>query len=229
MIKWVIGFVLFFVCVFMLYNTCNGIMKYEITSNSNEKYPVTLIIGSTHGNEPAGFYALHRFLAFAKVNRGKLIIVPSVNTCGRLSNQRNNPLGDYDINRNYPNNTVLNSQIRKLVEKSDWVIDLHEGWGYRRLDNGSIGSGLYAGNSEAAKILSDDVVNKLNKTIDIDYKKFNSMPISNIPGSLRSLCNQKNKHYILVETSGIRDIQPMDVRVNQQLQIIENIVNSIHN
>jgi hypothetical protein len=57
-----------------------------------------------------------------------------------------------------------------------------------------------------------------------EYKKFSTMELSNIPGSLRDICNNLNKNYILVETSGINDIQPKELRIKQQLFIIENIV-----
>ena len=214
-----------FLCIFT-FVTCNGIRSYVIESAVNT-VPTILILATTHGNEPAGFYALHRFIDSKPILKsGKVIIIPSVNTCGRIANMRNMPLGDYDINRNYLSDTFLNREILKFVKNADWIIDLHEGWGFAKRDRDSIGSGIYPGNTRDAINISDSVVKNINMTMTRadEYKKFSTMELSNIPGSLRDICNNLNKNYILVETSGINDIQPKELRIKQHLFIIENIL-----
>lgn len=218
-----------FLCIFA-FVTCNGIQSYVIES-ALKPGPTILILATTHGNEPAGFYALHRFIdSNPMLKSGKVIIIPSVNTCGRIANTRNMPLGDYDINRNYLSDTFLNREILKFVKDADWVIDLHEGWGFAKRDSGSIGSGIYPGNTRDAINISDRVIKNINMSMSMtmsrvdEYKKFSTMELSNIPGSLRDICNNLNKNYILVETSGINDIQPKELRIKQQLYIIKNIV-----
>lgn len=223
----IILLVLFFLIIFMLFITCNVIKSYTITSN--KPGPITLIIATTHGNEPAGFYGIHRFIDTNPViTHGSIILIPSLNSCGMALNIRNNPLGDYDINRSYMSHYFLNNQIQKLVQKADWIIDNHEAWGYKKMNNGSIGSGIYAGNTKEAQLLANNLVNKINPSISEEYKKFSTGNIPLIHGSLRELCQKLNKHYILVETSGINDIQPLDLRIQQQQFFIENAIKEIY-
>lgn len=212
----------------ILFIKCNGVRYFSISSSSET--PCTVIVSATHGNEPAGFFALHRFIdSHPDIKKGKIYIIPSVNPCGLLGNQRHNPLGDYDINRHYPNNTYLNSQIKKFVDKADWVIDLHEGWNFHKLDKRSVGSGVYPGNTEAAKDLSVKLIQGINTSIKDPIKQFVTFKLPNVRGSLRTYCNETNKNYILIETSGIKDIQPLDLRISQQLYFVENIINYLHN
>lgn len=222
----ILAILMLFLIIAAIFLTCNGLQTYTIKGKS--KGPVTLVIASTHGNEPAGFFALQHLIASEiKISNGTVILVPSVNTCGRCTNRRNT-FGDFDINRNYPDKTYINSQITKLVNKADWVIDLHEGWGFRKLDPRSVGSGIYPGKSTTATILCNNIINAINESIDEQYKKFSTGPIPTVKGSLRELCNEKKKHYILVETSGINDIQPAKVRVEQQMYIVKKAISHIN-
>jgi predicted deacylase len=152
-----------------------------------------------------------------------------VNPCGLTSNSRNNPLGDFDINRSCPDKTYLNTALTKIIDKADWVIDLHEGWGFHKLDRRSVGSGVYAGNTEDAKALADRLIREINKHISDPIKQFVTFEIPSVKGSLRDYCNSKSKHYILVETSGINNIQPLSTRINQQSFLISDIINNLHN
>ncbi len=191
--------------------------------------PHSVFIGTTHGNEPAGYHALMELLSKnPKIKKGKITIIPELNRCGRFCNFRNNPFGDYDINRNYPNKTFLNQQVINIIKDADYVTDCHEGWGYHKINPNSVGSGVYPGNTIQAKHLCNDLVNYINQFISIPNKQFVTKDISTIKGSLRDYCNSINKHYILVETSGINDIQPLDIRVQQQLKIIQYIINYLH-
>jgi predicted deacylase len=211
----------------MLFITCNVIKSYTITSN--KPGPITLIIATTHGNEPAGFYGIHRFIdTNPAITHGSIILIPSLNSCGLALNMRNNPFGNYDINRNYMKDYFLNNQIQKLVQKADFVIDCHEGFGFRKLNTGSIGSGIYAGNTKEAQSIALTLIEKINPSISEEYKKFSTANISTVHGSLRDLCQKLNKHYILIETSGINNIQPLDLRIQQHQFFIENAIKEIY-
>ena len=195
--------------------------------------PHSVFIGTTHGNEPAGYHALMDFLSKnPKITKGKITIIPELNRCGRLCNFRNNPFGDYDINRNYvPRKigTPLNQQVINIIKDADWVVDNHEGWGFHNLNQNSVGSGIYPGNTQKAKNLALQLTNTINKTLPNDYHQFSSFNLEAVTGSLRDYCNIKNKHYILIETSGINDIQPLKLRVDQQELLINEIINNLHN
>ena len=45
-----------------------------------------------------------------------------------------------------------------------------------------------------------------------------------IINSLRDYANEKNKAYMLIETSGQNNIQPLDIRVSQNITIITYIL-----
>lgn len=206
---------------------CNGIVVHDIEGRIEG--PRTVVIASTHGNEPAGFYAIHRFLSKdPSIDRGSVTFVPSANPCGLAANRRKHPLGDFDVNRSYPNKTYLNSKIRKLVDRSDWVVDLHEGWGFRRIDPRSVGSGVYPGASVEARRMSSRLIDSINETIEDPIKKFSTASLGPVEGSLRDYCNLARKNYLLIETSGIRDIQPIDLRSRQHEFMLERIIDTIH-
>ena len=208
-----------------LFTKCNGVKWYKVSKTPR---PVILIIASTHGNEPAGSVALTNYIkSNPQIPKGQLILIPTINACGLLTNTRNNPLGNYDINRNYPAKTYLNQQIQKFIQKADWVIDLHEGWGFHKLNRKSVGSGVYPGNTKAAKHACFQVISHLNQTITDRNKQFTTFRLPNVLGSLRDYCNSLNKHYVLVETSGINDIQPLNIRVEQQSKIIKFLIEHI--
>lgn len=215
-----------FLIVLVVFLACNGLQTYTIRGSAPG--PTTLVIASTHGNEPAGFFALQELLASGlHVQRGTVVLVPSVNTCGRCTNRRH-AFGDFDINRNYPDKTYLNGQVSRLVARADWVIDLHEGWGFRKLDARSVGSGVYPGSSKQAASLANHIIDGINASIDVPHKRFSTGAIPKVVGSLRDLCNEKKKHYLLVETSGINDIQPMAVRKQQHMYIVAKALEGIN-
>lgn len=100
------------------------------------------MIGGTHGNEPAGSIGLEKFISSnVNISRGKIIIVPRVNKIGLELGLRYGFNGFFpiDFNRNYPTvlqesdsntSTNINSQIINLVGISDFILDIHEGWGW---------------------------------------------------------------------------------------------------
>lgn len=213
--------------VLLIYASCNTLKTYTISKSPT---PKTLIIASTHGNEPAGYHALTQYLnTNPEILKGTLIIVPLVNTCGLFLNKRNNPAGNYDINRCYPNKTYLNTQLSKLVNKADYIFDLHEGYDFHKLNKSSVGSGIYPGNTMEAQHLANILVESLNSTIQEDHKKFVTYELSPIQGSLREYADSINKHYILIETTGINHAQPLSIRVEQHTKIITDAINYLHN
>ena len=100
---------------FFINNICYKEPEYFIYTGK-EKGPTILIIGATHGNEPAGYYGIKEYMN--KLNkqeitlkRGKIIFVPVVNYCGLQLNSRNhNTVGD--INRLYVESENNNISIQ---------------------------------------------------------------------------------------------------------------------
>lgn len=219
--------VVIILAVLIVYATCNTFRVYTISKSS---YPKTLIVASTHGNEPAGYHALKHILSTdPQIMKGTIKIVPVVNRCGLFLNSRNNPAGDFDINRCYPDKTYINSQLSKLVQEADYIFDLHEGYDFHKLNSNSVGSGIYPGKTKEAQHLAKLLVDQLNTTIKQDYKKFVHMNLPPIKGSLPDYANAIDKHYILIETTGIKHNQPLSVRVEQHTKIITDAINYLHN
>jgi hypothetical protein len=193
------------------------------------------LIGGTHGNEPSGSVALTNFIekincGKIKLKRGKIVVIDKPNKLGILFNNRYllHRIYNRDLNRNYPRNAKerpLDPISRTIVEQihnSDWILDFHEGWGYINEQQGSMGSGIFPGKSKEARELGMVFQEVVNAEIDDKIKKFGL--VNGIHPDIRSLknfCDYIEKHYILIETSGQNDIQPLDIRVKQ----VDTIIN----
>jgi hypothetical protein len=216
----------------------NNINQIEhILIDSGVSGPTLLMISGTHGNEPAGSFGLEKFInSDAKIKKGKLVIIPRVNKLGLFFNTRwgYNGVIPIDYNREYPNKSnelagdYINRQIIEYIKKSDFIIDFHEGWGFNIIEPESMGSGIYPSDTEIAKSIGQNVLNKLNDTINDSKKKFTiNFDSPRISNTLDSYCNIIGKNYILIETSGQNNIQPIDLRINQVLLTIDTILEEL--
>lgn len=213
-----------------IYNYCERI--YIFKNHHNNDNTNVLIIGGTHGNEPAGTYALidlkNTMNNYKNIN---LTIIPQANMCGLKLNTRYLPhrLYDRDLNRNYRKNpdSYIESVIYNEIIKNDIIIDLHEGYSFHKLNKNSVGQTIYCNNSKF-KPVCNNIVSNINNYIRDDYKKFTCLKeLKHIKNSMRYLCDSLNKTYFLIETAGQNNIQKIEVRVNQQLFIINNILNNL--
>jgi len=196
-----------------------------------EKGPTILIIGATHGNEPAGYYAIKEYMN--KLNKqelilkkGKIIFIPSVNYCGRQLNKRNhNTVGDINrLYRDIENNNIINKLIINFSKTSDFIIDFHEGYDYANKSDETLGSTITPAETEKSLEAANIVINNLNKIIDTDYKKFKINHNKKISGTFREYADINKFNYILVETTGQRDVQHLDIRTEQCVNIINSIL-----
>lgn len=181
-------FLLIIACVLTAYLLLYCVVKDKCTTIERWSFtglqpgPNILLVGATHGNEPAGGEALKELVKlFAnkqlQLLRGTVTVVPVLNPCGLKLGIRYQPhnlmLGGLhaDLNRNYPKRPgeaaqcAVSKEIADEAVKHDLVIDLHEGWGFQAIDKESMGSGLYPGKSELAKRLSSQLVNDINSVI----------------------------------------------------------------
>lgn len=229
--RFIIVICLIIIVYILLYNWANDI--HIVILDSSVPGPTILLVGGTHGNEPAGSVAIEKLAKQIKLKRGKLVLVPRANKLGLLLNTRWLPhrMWYRDLNRNYPRVSgdypvePISQKIAGLAMEADFILDLHEGWGFNCIQPESLGSGLYPGDTKLSIELAPQIVSHLNKTISKDYKKFvvgyNNHPELN---SLRSFCVLHNKNYILVETTGQNDIQQLDVRVQQHITVINYLL-----
>jgi predicted deacylase len=206
-----------------------------IVYDSYHPGPTVLIVGSTHGNEPAGTATLEHVISnrLFLLQTGRIIFIPKPNKLGYLLNIRYLPyrITNNDLNRNYPRTKdeipkePISSKICTIAAQADFIIDLHEGWGFHRIHPNSLGSGLYPGDTRFAIRLAHAAAEQLNASIIDPNKKF-VVGVNNHPelNSLRSYCNLINKNYILVETTGQNNIQPLHIRRNQMIELIRFVL-----
>jgi predicted deacylase len=203
-----------------------------------------LLLGGTHGNEPAGTVALKRLSEDLKSNKikvksGKIIILPEANKCGLNIGMRFQPqhlvtmglTGNIDLNRGYDlENAGCNvaREIGSLASGCDWVIDLHEGYDYHALNPESMGSGVYYGDTSDSKSIATTLTNNLNNTIKDNNKQFVCKKWPNSDGSLRQLCDKIGVNYILIETTGQENIQPLEVRAEQHYFLLKKFLTLIN-
>jgi len=198
------------------------------TIDSYEPGPTILMVGGTHGNEPAGKYALIRLLQEnIKLRRGNLIIISEANKSGGLLHSRwllHNWVHP-DLNRNYTDQGKehVSKKIIDHVHNADLIVDFHEAWGFRNKNKDSMGSTL-SYTTDQSRRLAREIITQLNQTIDEDYKKFTLNEDIDDLLTLRNFAGRCNKDYILMETTGQNNIQNIETRVNQNMMMINHIL-----
>ena len=245
----VIYFAFYFYTNYYIKTICNNLEHYTygIKTDTNK---TILILGGIHGNEPAGSKAILELMNDINTNKitikHKLILLPYTNYCALQINSRYLPqIGD--LNRKFPtkinyNTKCLNPVIKKIlgfIQEADFIIDFHEGWGYYKDNNGSIGSTITPTNTELSLQMADLVYNNLNQNITDNKKKFTILIDDNnkikenkekygknidIVGTLRSYAVLLKKDYLLIDTSGQNNIQELSIRVNQDRTVINTIL-----
>jgi hypothetical protein len=210
---------------------------------SNVKGPFITIIGTTHGNEQVGYYAIKKLMDRLNskkivLKKGKLCLIPVVNYCGFKLNVRNG-LSFRDINRYYTEDTTypINKCVLNFASKSDFTLDFHEGWGFHTTST-SLGSTITPSNTDVSNEISIKMKDNINNTIKNNMKKFiirtNNVKLLNDPtnykdkqnvnGTLSTYMEKINKNYILIETSGQNLIQPLKIRLDQANIFIETLL-----
>jgi len=157
--------------------------------------PVVLIIGGTHGNEPAGFEAAHRLLnQFARENikKGEIYIIPEANRVSVLTKKRRIPVPKGidrergNLNRCYPGDStglpmeIAAFEIMQLARDKhiDLLFDLHESpvfhleYHDKKNQYHGLGQTLIYTPNEKATWLGMVVVDHLNSNIPPGKKQF---------------------------------------------------------
>jgi predicted deacylase len=236
MLVWIILAIL--VILLVWYNTesftslPDGYKIYD----SGKPGPCIGILAGMHGNEPAASIRLDQLINdgwFGKITCGSVRIIPRANPTGLRLNTRYRILTD--MNRLFVD-TPSDSDalaILKFFEPCDLVIDFHEGWGFHGINHESLGSTLLP-NSDRASLMSNQIVQDLNnsdlmRNILTDNNKKAWMYLDTnrsceIPTTLSCYLQRRDKHHILVETTGQNDIQPKTLRGDQVQIIIDSLL-----
>jgi len=205
--------------------------------------PTLGMVGSVHGNEPAGSYTLAQMISNTEFHpqRGKIIVIRQANPCGLMKNTRENPLTSNDINRQFTENGGSDESSIRIVETlqpCDVILDFHEGWGFHLETKASlnpfsqisVGSTLTPSDHDFWKGLAPAITDTINREIADPSKKFSVIwnASCKIPSSLNCYAALNNRTYMLIETSGQNDIQPIEVRAHQDRIIINMVLRALN-
>lgn len=148
---------------------------------SGVKGPVVMVVGGTHGNEPAGYRAA-RLIKDYSVKKGTLLVLPEANRIAVLNNTRT-ASGVGDLNRSFPTSSSdkpddpLAKAIWQVVKDYDvdYLIDLHEGYKYHLQTPSSWGQTIIYYPNTGTKALADRMVSALNSSISAKSKRFSTV------------------------------------------------------
>ena len=216
----------------LFYLVLNNPKVYTYTPSSKR---TIFILGSVHGNEPAGTKACYKLIEYFDKNppKDKVIIMPMPNLLGYYLDSRYQlkPFNS-DINRNFSNEGKdrISKIILKYVRNADLIIDLHEGYEYHIRYPKSMGSSVIPNKSKSVNDLAHKMVDSVNELIKDKDKKF---VVSNfydkedcyLKDSLACYCNRNKKNYISIETTGLNpNKQDIDIRVGQMVRMVRSII-----
>jgi len=173
-----------------------------VTVRAEEPGPTVLIVGGVHGDEPAGALAAEQIAGWTPT-RGTLIVVPRANEAALAAGERRSPEGaegtgdERDLNRCFPMaadqdpDGELCAALWALVEEHepDYLLDLHEGYHFARLQPRSVGSSIISDASPQSLARAAAMVASIDETITDAQKKF-IVKQTAVAGSLARAANE---------------------------------------
>ncbi|MGI6468467.1 MAG: M99 family carboxypeptidase catalytic domain-containing protein [Syntrophomonadaceae bacterium] len=195
--------------------------------DSGKPGPVVMIVGGVHGNEPAGYTAAAQVKNW-DIKKGKLIVLPKAN---KKAVERRTRTYNGDLNRDFPQgknqsaDTALARSIWSAVKKYDvdWLMDMHEGYGYCKRTK-SVGQSLIYYPNSTTQTMAKAIVNNLNKGISTSYKKFSLFKYP-VKGSLARAAGQYlGVHAFIFETC---DDPALSTRVKYQTKAANTLLSRL--
>lgn len=190
--------------------------------------PTVAIVAGIHGNETAPPNAADGLLA-EPLERGRLFVVPRANQPALAAKSRYIPKSRFgDLNRNFPtDDRAARGEMapvlwQALVEIApDFVLDLHEGWGFRA-SSASMGSSVVCARDprvERASLgVAHAVLAAVNETVADKSKKFQLIQPGPAGSLAHSLATQRATPALVFETTWV---QEMSLRVSQQRLMVQ--------
>jgi len=150
---------------------------------SDQPGPTVVIVGGVHGDEPAGAEAADQIRHWP-IRCGTLAVLPRANPPALAARTRTTPdvepsLGN--LNRNFPRAGQPGKArgepaqaIWDWVEsfKPDWLVDLHEGSGFRAAGSRSVGSSVIVSSSPEAEAAVPRILDAVNASVSDERKRF---------------------------------------------------------
>ncbi|MGI6513544.1 MAG: hypothetical protein GX052_08260 [Syntrophomonadaceae bacterium] len=145
---------------------------------SGKPGPVVMIVGGVHGNETSGPKAADK-IKNLRPKKGTLLVLPRANIVAVQKGTRTSP-GVGDMNRTFPR--TKNGKCTKNTSQSIWdaikkydvdyLIDLHEGYNYHKIQPSSYGQTLIYYPISGSRTVGLKIINALNKGIGSPSKHF---------------------------------------------------------
>ncbi len=200
--------------------------------------PTLLVAAGLHGNEPAGFRAAEQIRHWP-LERGKLIVVPRVNSPGLLLGSRWLP-GESEAtrnaNRNFPKTDGPDEAkavpVRALwdfvqKQKPDWVVDLHEGYDFHIANPKSDGSSIIYFDTPEMQAIAGKIHDDVNATIDDPQRQIvklsKSGPING--GLVRAAVERLGAQGFCLETTYGK--QPVSTRTRQHRVMVHCLMRQL--
>jgi len=226
-------FIIFIIILFQILYSYNQSVRYVDFGDPSSPNKVCFIAG-VHGNEPAASLLLEKlvetdyFSTISKEKRLFIRVLPGVNEFGlALGIRFQNSLFNPDINRTFKGEGQgnISKEMIALTKDIPLIIDFHEGWGFHRIDKDSLGSTLTA--TKGAVPLAQKLVMNINQIIPNPVHQFMLLDrMCEIDSAFSCYSDRKGKNYILVETSGQNDVQPVEVRQGQVKIILDTVLSN---
>ncbi len=204
-------------------------------ADTNKPGPVVMIVGGVHGNEPAGARAAEHIRHW-RITKGKLIVLPRANNPALKNNSRSMPAlpkGRSNLNRNFPKadgdrpKCTLSKAIWELIgsQRPDWLLDLHEGSDFTRINSKSVGSSVIAAKMPEVAELAGRMLDTLNETIEDPNKKFvlKGPPVN---GSLARAAAERLKIKSMILETTYKD-QPISRRARQHRIMVHRFLSDL--
>ena len=222
----------------ILENTAYETTAYKYTTN--KEGPTIAIVGGIHGDELAGWKAGLQLVDKIKNEigvRGTILLIPQANILADNAQNRYKVDGyDFsDLNRSFPldrystakEETIkISTAIKEAVEECnpDYIIDLHESrHSWVNMESGtytSLGDTLIANNNSR---FMRQLIKHYNEKYKLEGENDFRQESANQKGSFNYYFTNTypTKTVFTVETNRNEDTNPIDIRVRQQLNVLE--------
>ena len=186
--------------------------------------PTVVITAGLHGDEPAGAWAASEIRTWP-IRRGKLVVLPRANAPGLAMQWHSMPGVDkalHNLDRRFsdpgqahPGDDSPADAIWQAVAaaKPDWLVDLHEGGSFRKIEPRSTGNTLATVGKEASAAAAR-MLAAINATIDDGSKAFSPRKRPVVGTLARAAADRLNANALVVETTRCED-QPLALRIRQ--------------
>ena len=171
--------------------------------------PTVMIVSGMHGNEPASALAASE-IAHWRVGRGRLVVVPRANVPALTAFTRlipDVPEAEGNLNRHFPTEGepksphALGLWNLVLTEDPDWLLDLHEGYDFRRVNPKTVGSSVIACSDAGANEMARAMIETVDATIDDEHRRFTHLHNPTEGSLARAAWDRLRIRSLIVETT----------------------------